>query len=105
MTEDEKIAALFAAPERAPDEAFVARMARMVAAERKLAAARRLAWRRFAGECVAAGAIVAAFDLVWRLTPADIRLDQLFAVPAGAAAVLLIALWCAVELRPAAAAS
>ena len=105
MTDDEKITALFAAPERAPDEAFVARMARMVAAEQKLAAARRSAWRRFGRECLAAAAVVAAFDLVWRLTPADIRLDQLFAVPAGAAAALLLALWFAVELRPAAATS
>jgi len=104
MTEDERIAALFATPERAPDEAFVGRMARMVAAEQQLAAARRSSWRRFAGECVAAAAFVAAFDLVWRLTPADIRLDQLFAAPAGAAAALLAALWFAVELRPAAAA-
>ena len=105
MTEDERIAALFEAPERAPDEAFVARMARMVAAEQRLAAARRSAWRRFAGECAAAGAVVAAFDLVWQLTPTDIRVDQLFAVPACAAAALLFALWFAVELRPAAAAS
>jgi hypothetical protein len=105
MIEDEKIAALFASPERDPDEAFVAKVARMVAAEQKLAAAQRSAWRRFAGESVAAAAIVAAFDLVWRLTPAGLRLDQLFAAPAGAAAVLLLALWIAVELRPAAAAS
>lgn len=104
MTEDEKIAALFETPERAPDEEFVARMARLIEAEQRLEAARRSAWRRFGRECVAAAAVVAAFDLVWRLTPADIRLDQLLAAPAGAAAALLIALWFAVELRPAAAA-
>ena len=103
MIEDEKIAALFESVGRDPDEAFVARMARMVAAEQKLAAARQSAWRRFAGECAAAAAIVTAFDLIWRLTPADLRLDQLFAAPAAAAAVLLLALWAAVELRPAAA--
>ncbi|HEV2816190.1 MAG TPA: hypothetical protein VGW40_03070 [Allosphingosinicella sp.] len=102
MNEDERIAALFASPERAPDEAFVARIGRAVRAEQRLAAARRTAWRRFTVECAASAAIVTAFDLVWRLAPAELDLTQLPAAPAAAAAVLVLALWFAVELRPAA---
>ncbi len=102
MTEDERIAALFASPERAPDEAFVARIERAVHAEQRIGAARRAAWRRFAVECTASAAIITAFDLVWRLGPADLPLAQLPAAPAAAAATLVLALWFAVELRPSA---
>ena len=102
MTEDERIAALFASPPRGPDEEFVARIERGVRAEQRLAAARRAAWRRFAVECAASAAIVTAFDLVWRLGPAELPLAQLPVAPAGAAAILVLALWFAVELRPSA---
>jgi len=105
MNDDEKmdaqLAAWFAAPERAPDEAFVARMERVLAAERALAAARASAWRRFRGEAAAAIAIVAAFALLWRLAPDGLTLEQLPLGPA-AAAVLVLFLWFGVELRPAA---
>jgi len=102
MSEDDRIAALFSAPERAPDEAFVARIERAVQAEQRLAATRRAAWRRFAVECAASAAIVTAFDLVWRLGPAELPLAQLPVAPAAAAAALVLALWFAVELRPSA---
>ena len=102
MTEDERIAALFAAPERAPDEAFVARIARAVEAERRMAATRAAAWRRFAVECAASAAVVATFWLVWRLAPASLPLQAVANVPAAAAAVLTLGLWFAIELRPAA---
>lgn len=102
MNEDERIAALFAAPERAPDEAFVARIERAVLAERRMKAARAAAWRRFAVECAASGAIVTAFYLLWRLGPANLPLDQLPVGPA-AAAILVLGLWFGVELRASAA--
>lgn len=102
MTEDERIAALFASPELAPDEGFVARIERAVRAEQRIAAARRAAWRRFAVECAASAAIVTAFDLVWRLGPAELPLAQLPVAPAALAASLVLALWFAVELRPSA---
>jgi len=102
MTEDERIALLFAPDERDPDEAFVARIAKAVAAEQSLAASRRRAWRRFAVECAASAAIVTAFDLAWRLGATELPLDQLPIAPAAAAAALVLALWFAVELRPSA---
>ncbi len=100
MTEDEKIAALFAGTERAPDEAFVARIERAVLAEQRMAAARRALWRRFAVESVASGAIIAAFYLLWRLSP-ELTLDQMPIAPT-AAAILVLFLWFGIELRPAA---
>lgn len=101
MNDDEKIAALFAAPERAPDEAFVARVERAVLAEQGMRAARAAAWRRFGVECAASAAIISAFRLLWRLAPAELPLDQLPVGPA-AAAILVMGLWFAVELRPSA---
>ncbi|HEX8644193.1 MAG TPA: hypothetical protein VF702_09800 [Allosphingosinicella sp.] len=104
MTDDDRIdarlKALFAARARAPDDLFVARIARAVEADRRLAAARVAAWRRFRGEAAAGAAVVAAFALLWRLAPAPTP-DQLTAGPT-AAALLLLFLWFAVEIRPAA---
>jgi hypothetical protein len=105
MSEDEaidaRLSALFVAPEAAPDEAFVARIERAVLAEKRFAAARAAAWRRFRGEAAASVAVVSAFALLWRLAPAGLTLDPLAFGPA-AAALLLLFLWFAVELRPAA---
>ena len=103
MTEDERIAALFASPDRQPDEAFVARIERAVRAEQRAAAARRLAWRRFAIECMASAAVVVAFGLLRRLGSVEVPLAQFPVAPAAFAAVLVLGLWFAVELRPAAA--
>jgi len=96
---DAALTAMFATSKQAPDEAFVARVERAVLAERKMAEARRAAWRRFAVETVASGAIVAAFYLLWRLSP-ELTLDQLPVAP-SAAAILVLFLWLGVELRPA----
>jgi hypothetical protein len=101
MNDDEKIAALFAESERAPDEAFVARVERAVLAEQRMGAARAATWRRFAVECASSAAIISAFYLLWRLAPAELPLDQLPVGPA-AAAILTLGLWFAIELRPSA---
>lgn len=105
MTEDEgidaRLTALLATPEAAPDEVFVAKVERAVLAEKRWAAARRRAWRRFAAECVASGAVIAAFYLLWRLAPADLPLGE-FPVAPAAAAILVLFLWFGVELRPSA---
>lgn len=98
MTEDERISALFAAPEREPDAAFVARIERAVRAEQRATAARRTAWRRFAVECTASAAVVAAFGLLWRLGATELPPAQLPVAPV-AAAILLLGLWFGVELR------
>lgn len=98
---DEALTSLFAALPSPPDEAFVARIGRMVAAEQRLAAARARAWRRFRGEAVAGAAVIAAFALVWRLAPPEPTLEQLAFGPA-AAALLLLFFWFGIELRPAA---
>ncbi|HKR25127.1 MAG TPA: hypothetical protein VJS15_07705 [Allosphingosinicella sp.] len=101
MIDDERIAALFAASERAPDEVFVARIARDIAEERRVAAARRAAWRRFAVETVASASVIAAFWLLWRLGPAELAPEEIPMTPAGIAVIILL-LWFAIELRPAA---
>jgi hypothetical protein len=98
MTEDERIAALFVAPERAPDEAFVARVARALDAERRMTAARLALWRRFGIEIVASAAVIAAFYVLWRLSPA-LTLDEMPIAP-SAAAILVLFLWFGAELRP-----
>lgn len=103
MTEDARIAALFAAPEREPDAGFVARVERAVLAERRAADARRTAWRRFAVECAASAAIVTAFGLLWRLGAVEMPIGPIPLAPASAAAILVLFLWFGVELRPAAA--
>lgn len=97
---DDRIAALLAVPEREPDEAFVLRVERAVLADRRLAAQRAAAWRRFRGEAAASLAVVVAFALLWRVAPE--------APPVGApmfgsaaAAVLILFLWFALSLRPA----
>ena len=97
---DDRIAALLAAPEREPDEAFVLRVERAVLAERRLAAQRAAAWRRFRGEAAASLAVVVAFALLWHGAPDELPAGaQLFSP--GTAAVLILFLWFALGLRPA----
>lgn len=97
---DRRIAELFAPAERMPDESFVARIETSVLAEQRLAAARRRAWRRFAVECLSSSAIVAAFYLLWRLSP-QLTLEDVPVTP-GWAAVLVLFLWFGTVLRPSA---
>ena len=97
---DDRIAALLAVPEREPDEAFVRRIERAVLADRRLAAQRAAAWRRFRGEAAASLAVVAAFALLWRGAPDSLPIGAQIFSPA-AAAVLILFLWFALGLRPA----
>ncbi|HEY5723315.1 MAG TPA: hypothetical protein VIT45_13435 [Allosphingosinicella sp.] len=97
---DLKLASLLALPKSEPDPAFADRVMRAVLAERKLAAARRAAWTRFAAEMCATGAAIVAFVLLARFSPAESgRFIPLFS-PA-AAGLLLLGLWVAVSIRPA----
>ena len=96
---DARLEALLRGVERAPDEVFVAHVARAVEAERRMEAHRRAAWRRFASEAIAAVAIAAAFVLVGRLSPPSGEIDLIGFGPATAAGLLLL-LWMAVGMRP-----
>ena len=96
---DARIGALLRGADRQPDEAFVARVERALAAERRMEARRRAAWRRFGAEAGASAAVAAAFLLIGRLGPAAQEVDLTNLSPAMAAA-LLIALWLAVGFRP-----
>lgn len=91
MTEDIdlRLAELLGAPERAADEAFVARVRRTIMIERRLAEARRRAWRRFAGETAAALAAVATWWLLARVTPSDSEALVPLVSPAAAGLVML----------------
>jgi hypothetical protein len=100
MTEDERITALFASPERRPDDMFVLRVERALEAERRLELARAKVWGRFAVEALASGAVLLAFLLLGRLAPGAAEISALH--PATAA-VLLLACWFAAELIPRAA--
>jgi len=102
MVEDDRIAALFAAPSRPADEAFVLRVERALIAEQRIRAARQAGWRRFATEASASGAVVAAFLLLARLAPVAAEAGVAPLSPA-LAAILLLACWLAVEMRPASA--
>lgn len=97
---DDRIAALLAVPEREPDEAFVLRVERALLADRRLAAQRSAAWRRFRGEAAASLAVVAAFALLWRGAPDALPVGAPMFSPA-AAAVLILFLWFALGLKPA----
>jgi hypothetical protein len=96
---DERLAALFAAPDPAPDEAFVGRIERAVLAEQRMAAARRALWRRFAIETAGSIAVAAAFLLLGRLGPFVVDVGRGPFSPAVAAGLVLL-LWLAVEMRP-----
>ena len=105
MTDDQeldaRLGALLRGPDAPPDAAFVRRIERLVAVEQRIEKARRAAWRRFAAEAAASGAVLAAFLLLGRLG-ADSGADAAGFLSPATAAVLLIGLWFAVELRPAA---
>ena len=99
---DARLGALLRGTDRAPDEAFVARLERALAAERRMEAQRRAAWRRFAAEAAASVAVAAAFILIGRVAPDAPELGALASSPLPAAGLLLI-LWMVVAFRPAAA--
>jgi hypothetical protein len=97
---DRLLKSLLAAPERAPDDAFALRVQRLVLAEARMAAARRVAWTRFAVEMVATAALLVAFWLLSRPAPGASDSAALIA-PFGpaAAGLLLLALWVGVSVR------
>jgi hypothetical protein len=96
---DLRLSALLRSPARGPDEDFVLRARQAVLFEKRLAAARRAAWTRFACEMAAAAAAIAAFWLLARIAPADSAgIVPLFG-PA-AAGLLVLLLWLIVSLRP-----
>jgi hypothetical protein len=104
MTDEEerleaRLGTLLHGAERAPDAAFVARVERAVAAEQRMEAQRRAAWRRLGSEATAAGAVAAAFLLLGRLAPATGEVDLLAFGPAMAAGLSLL-LWMGVGMRP-----
>ena len=90
---------MLAAPERAPDELFAARMRRAVMADERIRAGARVAWTRFAAESAAAASAILAWVLLARITPTgDSAFIPLFS-PAFAGLILL-GLWTAVSVRP-----
>ena len=96
---DRKLASLLALPRAEPDPAFADRVMRVVLAEQRLLAARRVAWTRFATEMCATAAAILAFILLARVAPtASGEFLPLFS-PA-AAGLLLLGLWVAVSIRP-----
>jgi hypothetical protein len=96
---DARLGAVLRGTERAPDEAFVTRVARAVEAEQRMEMQRRRAWQRLASEALAAAAVAAAFVLVGRLSPAAGKVDMISFAPATAAGLVLL-LWMAVGMRP-----
>jgi len=69
MTDPDKaLGALLAAPALEPNPDFAARVTALVEAEARLNAARRAAWRRFAGEAISAAGIALGAVAVSRLS-------------------------------------
>lgn len=83
------------------DPMFVARLERRLEAERRLELARKAEWGRFLRDIAATAALLVAFILLARAAPDAADLANGASAPALAAA-LLLAVWFAVELRPAA---
>ena len=92
---DARLGALLRGDERAPDEIFISRMERALAAERRMEAQRRSAWRRFGVEAAGSAAVAAAFWLTGRISPSELATPS--ALPAAG---LLLILWMIVAFRP-----
>jgi hypothetical protein len=97
---DLRLKAILAAPERAPDELFAARVRRAVLAEERMRASSRRAWTRFAAEMAATASAIMAFILLARIGPAPESADFIPLFSPAAAGLLMIALWVAVSIRP-----
>jgi len=89
---DLRLEAFLAPPDRARDEAFAARIGRLVAAEERMRTARRAAWTRFAASMLATASLLPLFVLLARLGGADSPAKVSPFSPAGAG-LLLLALW------------
>ncbi|MFL6863329.1 MAG: hypothetical protein ACJ8DZ_10040 [Allosphingosinicella sp.] len=108
MTQDTDLLlkSLLAAPQRAPDDAFTLRVQRLVLAEERMRAARRVAWTRFGVETVATASLLAAFWLLSRVAPGGADSAGFIPLSSPAAAgLLLLALWVGVSVRPSGAVS
>ena len=69
MTDPDKaLGALLAAPPLEPDPAFATQVSALVEADARLNAARRVAWRRFAGEAISAAGVAIGAIAVSRLS-------------------------------------
>jgi hypothetical protein len=86
---DERLAALLSAPALAPDPAFVARIAKLVEADAARSRAQSKAWRRFAVEAAAAGAIGLAALVIARIPAGAIDV----AAGPGLAGALALLCW------------
>ena len=95
---DTKLRLLFAAPAAASDETFVTRVECAIIAEERMIAAQAALWRRFTVELAGTFAIVAAFYLLWKITPTSIAIEPLMQGP-GAAASMTLLLWWIVQLK------
>jgi hypothetical protein len=98
---DRRLEALLAAPSRPPDEAFTARVERLVLIEERLSRARRAAWRRFGLETAGAAAILVVFVVLARSGPAPDSAGTVPPLSAASAGLLLLALWVLVSSRSA----
>jgi len=98
---DRKLAALLAAPSRPADDAFAARVERLVLIEERLSRARRAAWRRFGLEMAGAAAILLVFVVLERSGPAADSAGTVPPLSAAGAGLLLLALWVLVSSRSA----
>ena len=97
---DIRLKSFLAAPERAPDDAFASMVSRAVLAEERMRLASRAAWTRFAVEMAATASAILAFVLLARIGPPAESTDFIPVFSPAAAALLLIALWVGVSLRP-----
>jgi hypothetical protein len=97
---DTALAALLVAGEREPDEAFVLRVSRQVAAEERLRAVRQSAWRKFGMEVVGTSAALAAFILLSRLGAPGPEGAEIGLFSPALVAIMLVALWVVAGTRP-----
>jgi hypothetical protein len=97
---DLSLKALLAAPERAPDEIFTARVRQAVLADQRLRAAARVAWTRFAAEMGATASAILAWVLLARISPAGDSGTFIPLFSPASAGLVLLGLWILVSVRP-----
>lgn len=95
---DARIAALLKAPERAPDDAFVADLRLQVEADIRVRAAMARARREFAWKAAAGAVVVAAFVFLARMEPPTSSEATVPLLSPAMLGFLLLGLWAAVDL-------
>ena len=93
---DARLRALLALPDEFPDEIFTARVARAIHAEARLAAARRMVWRRFAVDCAGTAAALAVFLLLGRAAPPS----EVITWGPALAGLAMLGFWMLIAIRP-----